>query len=392
MSEMSQWTPGAAGNSSASPDGFPEGMAPSGVNDSAREIMGANRRQKEADPWFDWGHTPTFISATSFSVVGDQTAVYLVNDRIKLVGSTPFTVYATLATVVFSTVTTITYTVDSGTVDATLTNVSVSPISATNTSVPAKVIEAAISGLQRNFIDGVTLENDADADHAVKVNEGATQDSTNSQILTVSSSGLVKRTDASWAEGTGNGGFPTGISLAVDTWYHFFLIAKIDGTVDAGFDTSITAANLLTDATDYTLFKLVESVLTDGSSNIIPFIQTGDTMKFAVPISDYSSTITTSAALLPLTTPLGRVVKPLINAWGLTTAAWAILLSSPSETDTAPALGGPFTLQGLANEGGNGVPDIFTDTSSQIRARSSVGTPTLRLTMTGWTSSRGRDS
>ena len=33
-----------ANNDSASPDGFPEGMAPSGVNDSAREVMRQMRR------------------------------------------------------------------------------------------------------------------------------------------------------------------------------------------------------------------------------------------------------------------------------------------------------------------------------------------------------------
>ncbi len=41
MSDLSQWSTTAGDNNSASPDGFPEGMAPSGVNDSAREVMRA---------------------------------------------------------------------------------------------------------------------------------------------------------------------------------------------------------------------------------------------------------------------------------------------------------------------------------------------------------------
>lgn len=44
MSNVSQWNVSAASNNSASPDGFPEGMAPSGVNDAAREIMAALAR------------------------------------------------------------------------------------------------------------------------------------------------------------------------------------------------------------------------------------------------------------------------------------------------------------------------------------------------------------
>lgn len=41
MSDVQTWSQTAASNNSASPDGFPEGMAPSGVNDSAREVMAA---------------------------------------------------------------------------------------------------------------------------------------------------------------------------------------------------------------------------------------------------------------------------------------------------------------------------------------------------------------
>lgn len=41
MSNVSQWSTTAASNNSASPDGWPESMAPSGVNDSARENMAA---------------------------------------------------------------------------------------------------------------------------------------------------------------------------------------------------------------------------------------------------------------------------------------------------------------------------------------------------------------
>lgn len=41
MSNVSQWNTTAASNNTASPDGWPEGMSPSGVNDSARENMAA---------------------------------------------------------------------------------------------------------------------------------------------------------------------------------------------------------------------------------------------------------------------------------------------------------------------------------------------------------------
>ena len=41
MSEVQSWSSTAASNNSASPDGWPEAMAPSGINNSARENMAA---------------------------------------------------------------------------------------------------------------------------------------------------------------------------------------------------------------------------------------------------------------------------------------------------------------------------------------------------------------
>lgn len=44
MSDVSTWAITAGGNNSASPDGFPEGMPPSALNDSSREVMAAVAR------------------------------------------------------------------------------------------------------------------------------------------------------------------------------------------------------------------------------------------------------------------------------------------------------------------------------------------------------------
>jgi hypothetical protein len=44
MSEVSTWDPVDGNNNSAPPNGFPENMAPSGLNDACRMMMGAIRR------------------------------------------------------------------------------------------------------------------------------------------------------------------------------------------------------------------------------------------------------------------------------------------------------------------------------------------------------------
>jgi hypothetical protein len=45
--DVREWSTTAASNNDAAPDGFPEGMPPSGVNDSARELMAATKA------WYD---------------------------------------------------------------------------------------------------------------------------------------------------------------------------------------------------------------------------------------------------------------------------------------------------------------------------------------------------
>jgi hypothetical protein len=47
MSDVQTWSTTAASNNSAAPNGFPEGMPPSGVNDAAREVMAAVARYRE---------------------------------------------------------------------------------------------------------------------------------------------------------------------------------------------------------------------------------------------------------------------------------------------------------------------------------------------------------
>jgi len=83
MSNISTWSPIAANNTAAPPDGYPELMPASAVNNTDRETQAAVRRQAERGGWFDWGLTPTYISAASFSVPGDQTAVYQVGRRVQ---------------------------------------------------------------------------------------------------------------------------------------------------------------------------------------------------------------------------------------------------------------------------------------------------------------------
>ena len=126
--------------------------------------------------------------------------------------------------------------------------------------------------MPRGYIDGLIMSNDADADHDISIAVGVCRDAGN-DVSILFNTAMIKQIDAAWAAGTNAGGFPTGLGVvAADTWYHNFIIMKLDGTVDSGFDTSLIATNLLADATDFVYYRRIGSVLTDGANDIYQFI------------------------------------------------------------------------------------------------------------------------
>lgn len=76
MSNVSQWNVAAASNNAAAPDGFPEGMSPSGLNDACREVMSAVARQyqdtKGALVTGGTGNNYTLTTNTTHAALGDQ--------------------------------------------------------------------------------------------------------------------------------------------------------------------------------------------------------------------------------------------------------------------------------------------------------------------------------
>lgn len=134
MADISDWSTTAASNNATPPDGAPEGMAPSGVNDVIRELMAAVRRWYEDAQWVNLGLTHTRISSSSFSLTGDYTDIYEVGRRVKMTGSADG--YGTISASSYSAPDT-TVTLSTNTVPATLATVSVGIISATNSAVPA---------------------------------------------------------------------------------------------------------------------------------------------------------------------------------------------------------------------------------------------------------------
>jgi hypothetical protein len=251
-------------------------------------------------------------------------------------------------------------------------------------------ISSPISDIN-GYKHGLTLSNDTDTDHDILISTGVAMDSTNVVIMNLGTA-ITKQLDATWAVGDDAGGRASGASLSTSTWYHIHLIRASDGTVDAGFDTSVTAANLLTDS-GYTYYRRIGSVLTDGSSNILQFIQQGDKFTWSIPVSDEANANPgTSAVTDALTTPTGVVSEADItftHSDDTATTAGYGLVTPVSATDTTPSATLHHTFVNANGGVGAAVStnlSILTNTSSQIRYRLSVSDAdvTASIVTHGW--------
>lgn len=157
--KLGRWSTAAASNNNTPPDGWPEGQAPSTVNDCAREMMAAIRTVFNDAQFFDQDFTPTYVSATSFTVPGDQTSAIHAGRRLKLYDATAgvaTTIYATVATASFTTVTTISVANDAGQLTSSLSSFAIAILSNSNNSLPRSA-NTAFDRISASAIEATTL-------------------------------------------------------------------------------------------------------------------------------------------------------------------------------------------------------------------------------------------
>lgn len=246
---------------------------------------------------------------------------------------------------------------------------------------------AAIGDLPESYLAGLVLSNGTDTDHDIDIAVGECRDNADG-INIVLASEITKRIDAPWAVGDDNGGLFSG-SVAIDTWYHMFVIVKdSDGSIDAGFDTSISAANI---PSGYTAFRRIGSVLTDGSSNIVPFIQISDYFIWGTPFEDFDGAGSATRINLTISTPLDVSVMAYMNVYGA--QDMKLYLAHPDTVDLAPGVSSPpgfsqFT-GGVTSVAGSGQLSCLTNTSSQV-AKRNTSTEIMRMYTYQWFDFRGQ--
>ena len=266
----------------------------------------------------------------------------------------------------------------------------ISTVSGLQTSLDSKV--SISSKLHAGYIDGLESSNAADADHDITISAGACRDNSDAHDMNLVSA-LTKQIDAAWVAGDNAGGLFSG-TVAADTTYHLFLIRKdSDGSIDAGFDTSITAANI---PAGYTSYRRVISIVTDGSANIIGFtaVETaggGIRVTLNDPIIELDTSAPgTSGVLLTMTVPAGVQVVSRVFLYLNDSSSAVVYLSEVSQTDTAPATPHFTAVVSAGATIASTTIDLLTNTSGQIRYRSTVGSGLsgFQIILHGWTDFR----
>jgi len=277
-------------------------------------------------------------------------------------------------------------------------------------SPPAAVVTtqnfpAATITFPRGHIDGLILSNNTtDASHDIDISAGDARDDGDAANLSLSAT-LVKRIDASWVVGTNQGGLDGTESVAgtpdASTWYHVWAIRRSDtGVTDVLFSESATSPTL---PTDYDQKRRIGAVLTDVSANITAFTQDGDWFYWVTRTNSITAnTPGISAVTSPaLRVPTGLQIKAYLS-WmhvddSVSTSSLS-LVSSLDETDQTPAAAA-FTTQVRANGGvgsaNNNTVIVRTNTSAEVRYRvSPVGDAAVTLfgSVIGWIDPRGKDA
>lgn len=251
------------------------------------------------------------------------------------------------------------------------------------------------AGVQR----GLVLANDTGGDvtNDITISAGVALSAVAPYNPMVAAASWTKQINAAWAAGTAAGGRASATNLTGAKTFHVFMLAKpaaagVAHAVDFGFDTDASATNLLADATGYTDYCMIGSILWDGAA-IVLFRQIGDSFKLLNPAMNVGVAGTTTAANEAITVPsgVGLLAQFIVSATELTTAYHAIF-GNPNDTISLPTADlATFGIR--ATSSGDDVtqftPQEIQTSDGQVRHRWS-GSKTFNIAVTGWVHPRGK--
>lgn len=190
-------------------------------------VVGVNDTAASAQSQWVAGPTPTYISATTFSLVGDQTTDFEVGRRIKHT-VTAGTVYGEIINSAFTTVTTITVLLDSGSLDSGLSAVSLGITTAANPSIPV-LLRGACGRL--TYVSATSIKLVPYQGDRIMVKKSATWNARK-----IPSAGISAANTSVYVNGT------AGQNLAASTLYYVYLF-DLAGVLTADFSTTARATD-----------------------------------------------------------------------------------------------------------------------------------------------------
>lgn len=257
--KVGRWSTTAANNNATPPDGWPEGQAPSTVNDCARENMAAIKTAMQDMDFFDHDFTPTFINANSFSVPGDQTARIVAGRQLKLFDAT--THVRAVGSASFTTVTTIS--LGAGTaLTSSLSSFAVGIINPNNSAIPNNFNRISASAIETTTLTAsgaVVLLSTLSVNGAIVANSTLSLSGAATLNATLSVSGATVLNTTLNVQGA------TSLSGAVV----LLSTLSVDGAVALGTTLSVSGAAVLKSTLSIGGAVNLASTLTVGGATVL---------------------------------------------------------------------------------------------------------------------------
>jgi hypothetical protein len=267
-------------------------------------------------------------------------------------------------------------------------------------AVVYNAVDASWASLTYNFVGflgGLGLSNDATSPNTVlDIAAGAAAADLGNGLILSLQSAFTKSISGTWVAGSGANGLDTG-AVAANTWYHVFLIGPSVANfnrypADILFSLSATAPAL---PANYATKRRIGSFKTNASSQIIGFLQDGDTFIWTTTVADVNTTLSTASHVLyTLSVPPGLRVEALFRSFSYSTTTNTNILIEPGDMPGAVTgvIPGNTSNFGGANIYGPVVHNrVLTNTSAQIRANGDTSSNVnIYIATYGWVDRRGQ--
>lgn len=232
------------------------------------------------------------------------------------------------------------------------------------------------TGLPPGFCS-IRVSQGTDTAHDVTFSAGKARSADDADNI-VLSSGITKQIDAAWALGDDAGGLDTG-SVGNNSIYYLWVIKRSDtGVVDALLSLSATAPTM---PADYDLAQRVGWVRTDGSANILAFVQDETDLaefRYSTVVEDVDvsnqgdSSVLRTLSLPPNSKALFRMM---VNSAGASVVVRP-LTENDASPDDAAVPGSSLISDGVAVAAEF---EVALDASARLATRSSAGNTDLAI-------------